>query len=125
MDDNYLILFGIGMGILSFLLWMLFPISDQPGEVQEKPRGYCPICGQGLKKGEKIRSSIVEIGDVEVQTTIKGCPHCLEGNARRKCPVCKKGLKKDEAIIAYSDPKEDKKRLSIRGCKKCFPQGFS
>lgn len=127
MDDSYLILFGIGLGIISFLLWMLFPIGDRAGlnEKKEKPRGFCPICGQGLQKGEKIRSSIMELGDVEVQTTIKGCPYCLEGNRSRQCPVCKKKLKKDESILAFSDPQNNKNRLAIRGCKKCYPQGFS
>jgi len=125
MDIEYLALFGMGLGLMAFLFWMLFPIGSRAEKEEKKIiRGYCPICGQGLQKGERIKSSITEIGDIEVQTIIKGCPFCLEGGRKRACPVCKKKLALDEAIIAISDPKIDSKKLSIRGCKKCYPQGF-
>ncbi|MDH5657275.1 MAG: hypothetical protein OEZ34_15290 [Spirochaetia bacterium] len=125
MNLEYLVLFGMGLGLMAFLFWMLFPIGNRrEKEDKNKIKGYCPICGQGLRKGERIRSSVTEIGDIEVQTIIKGCPFCLEETRKRACPVCKIKLKKDETIIAISDPKVDSKRLSIRGCKKCYPQGF-
>jgi hypothetical protein len=124
-ETNHLVFFGAVIGVLSFLFWMLFPLSDPIHKTEKKKfRGSCPICKTPLLTGEKIRSSQLEIGDTEVHTTIKGCPHCLDGNLTRACPVCKKKLKKDEAIIAFSYPKEDKNRLSIKGCRHCFPQGF-
>jgi len=125
MDLDYLVLFGMILGLMAFLLRMLFPIGTKPiGDDEEKIKGYCPICAQGLKKGQRIKSSITEIGDIEVQTIIKGCPFCIDGGRKRACPVCKKKLDLDETIIAISNPKVDAKRLSIRGCKKCYPQGF-
>lgn len=127
MDSGYLILFGCGIGILSFLFWMLFSLKDSNlRNEKDKIRGSCPICGQGLKKGERIRSNVTEIGDIEIQTHIKGCPYCMGsiGKRRRSCPVCKKKLKSDAMILAISDPRVDRKKLSIRGCKKCYPQGF-
>ena len=125
MNLEYLILIGMALGLMAFLYWMLFPIGDRKNhENKDKIKGYCPICGQGLKKGERIRSSVMEIGDVEVQTIIKGCPYCLETGRKRNCPVCKKKLSREETIIAISNPKVDARRLSIRGCKKCYPQGF-
>lgn len=127
MDTNYLVLFGLGLGLMAFLIWMLFPIGmRQRKATKDKIRGYCPICGAGLRKGERIRSSVVEIPRVEVRTTIKGCPYCLGPLDKRKrlCPVCKTKLKQDEAILAVSNPEVDPKRLSIRGCKRCYPEGF-
>jgi hypothetical protein len=126
MDNGQLIFLGAAFGILTFLFWMLFPLSDPVTKKdKKKTKGNCPVCKTPLLIGEKLKSSQVEIGDYEVQTTIKGCPHCLEGNTARTCPVCKKKLKKEEAIIAFSYPKEDKNRLSIRGCKHCYPQAFT
>jgi len=95
-------------------------------ELEDRIRGYCPICGEGLRKGEKIRSSVTEIGNVEIQTKIKGCPYCLgeKANKKRACPVCKKPLPLENVILAVADPRVDKKKLSIRGCKLCWPQGF-
>ena len=123
-DEGYLILFGIGLGIISFLLWMLFGIGNSTEE-KEKPRGICPLCKQHLMKGERIRSDQVEIGDVEVQTKIKGCPYCMGmGRRPRNCPICKKKVGKDEVIIALSDPRVDRHKLKIMGCKNCWPQGF-
>jgi hypothetical protein len=127
MDGGYFILFGLGLGLMAFLIWMLFPIRNPKRAVAgDRIRGYCPICGQGLRKGERVRSSVTEIGNFEIRTTIKGCPYCLgELDKRsRSCPVCKKRLDRGDAILAISDPRVDKKRLSIRGCKQCYPQGF-
>lgn len=127
MDTGYLILFGCGLGLVAMLLWMLFPISVTTTEKEpEKMRGHCPICAQGLRVGERIRSDVVEIGDIEVQTKIKGCPYCMGvlGNRKRACPVCKKKLARDAVILAIADPRVDRRKLSIRGCRDCYPQGF-
>jgi len=127
MDTGYLILFGLGIGLLAFLIWMLYPIPDKArkDDRKDKIKGRCPICDQGLMKGERVRSDQVEIGDIEVQTKIKGCPFCMgDGKRKRICPVCKKKLAKDEFILAISDPRVDRLKLSIKGCAKCYPQGF-
>ena len=127
MDSGYLILFGLGIGLLASLIGMLVPIGFRGQKKRSSEmRGYCPVCAQGLRKGESLRSSVTEIGDVEVQTRIRGCPFCLGvmGNRKRYCPVCKKKLKKDAEILAISDPRVDRNKLAIRGCKKCYPQGF-
>jgi hypothetical protein len=107
---------------------MLFPIGERRrSQVEkEKPRGFCPLCKQPLMAGERIRSDQMEIGDIEVQTRIKGCPYCMGPASRRSrnCPVCKNKVAKDEVILAISDPRVDRLKLSIKGCKQCWPQGF-
>ena len=127
-DQGYAMLFGIGLGLLAFLFWMLFPIGDRKraAEKKEKPKGICPLCKQTLYAGERIRSDQLENGDVEVQTRIKGCPYCMGPTQRRarNCPVCKTKVEKDEVILAISDPRVDRLKLSIKGCKACWPQGF-
>jgi hypothetical protein len=122
--SNLALLIFIGISI-ALLFWMLFSLNIRSKtKVEEKPRAFCPICKNGLFSGQRIRSDVLEIGKTEVRTTLKGCQHCLDGNAKRLCPVCKKKLAKNEFIIAFSDPQVDKKRLSIRGCKTCYPQAF-
>lgn len=123
-DPNLALLIFAGIGI-AVLLWMLFTLNLRNNtKKEEKPKAYCPLCKNGLFSGQRIRSDVLEIGKSEVRTTLKGCMHCLDGNAKRLCPVCKKKLKKDEFIIAFSDQTVDKKKLSIRGCKNCYSQGF-
>ncbi len=128
MDFEYTLLFVLAAGLIAGLIWMLFPLrfAAEPAPAEDRIRGYCPICGQGLRKGERIRSSVTEIGNVEIQTRIKGCPYCLGEKAKRKrsCPVCKTSLPEDQIILAISDPRVDKRKLAIRGCKNCYPQGF-
>ncbi len=127
-DQGYAILFGIGLGLIAVLFWMLFPIGDsrRKKDDKDKPKGFCPLCKQALYAGERIRSDQTEIGDVEVQTRIKGCPYCMGPTSRRarNCPVCKNKVAKDEVILAISDPRIDRLKLSIKGCKQCWPQGF-
>lgn len=126
MGDEYFIIIGVGLGLIAFLLAMLIPVSGRSEKKDRKNiRGYCPVCGHELYKGERIRSNVVEIGNMEIRTYIKGCPYCLGmQNRKRICPVCKEKLPKDKSIMAVSDPKGDTKKLSIRGCEKCYPQGF-
>ncbi len=123
-SDGYLVLFGLGLALIAVLLWMLFKIGTSSDE-EEKPKGFCPLCKHPLMKGERIRSDQTEIGEVEVQTRIKGCPYCMGlSNRKRQCPVCKNKVAKDEVILALSDPRVDRLKLSIKGCKQCWPQGF-
>lgn len=127
MDQGYLILFGMGLGVVAFLIWMLFPIGDKYKDQKKKNiRGHCPICGHELLKGERIRSDQIEIGKIEVRTYIKGCPFCMGiGSGRKRiCPVCKKKVPQNESIMATSNPGDDRKKLRIKGCKQCWPQGF-
>lgn len=130
METQYLILFGFGLGMIAFLLWMLIPVHlSGANKEKRKPRGKCPVCESTLYQGERLRSNVIEIGNVEVRTFLHGCPHCLGITAsrfstKRTCPVCKKNVPQDESIMAVSDPNVDKKKLAIRGCKKCYPEGF-
>lgn len=116
------------MGLIAFLIWMLFPISNSKHDedTKEKPKGFCPVCKHPLMKGEKIRSDQTEIGNIEVQTWIKGCTYCMgpSSKLKRACPVCKKKVAKDEVILASSDPRVNRLKLAIKGCKSCWPQGF-
>lgn len=128
MDLGFALLFLLAAVLIGGLIWMLFNLRDHGIDTtpSDPIRGYCPICAAGLRKGEKIRSSVVEIGNVEIQTRIKGCPYCLGEKSTRKrtCPVCKANLPVDQLILAISDPRVDKRKLAIRGCKTCYPQGF-
>jgi hypothetical protein len=124
-SDEMLILLGLMGGALAFLIWMLFSVRVASPDREKAPiRGYCPICGHDLRKGEQMRSNQLQIGKAELRTFIRGCPFCLAGKGKRLCPVCKKKLSLSESAVAFSNPSEDKNRLSIRGCKKCYPQAY-
>lgn len=115
---------GLSVGFLSFLLWLLFDIQIKNKTQDQEKKGYCPICNHILHKGEKIKSEQVEIPKVEIKTFIKGCLYCLNGSEKRRCPICKRELKKNQTVLAisyFNDPK----KLAIKGCKKCFSQGFT
>ena len=127
MNEEYLALFGGAVGIIAFLIWMLFSLKDQKKKKEEnRVLGKCPLCDQGLRRGERLRSDVEEIGDIEVRTKIKGCPFCMPpyGERKRTCPVCKARVPQGKFILALSDPRIDRKKLGIRGCEKCYPQGF-
>lgn len=126
MDDSFFILFGLILGAVAFLLWMMFQVDVSDNRKKKEIRGYCPVCGHDLRSGERIRSNQVEIGKQELRTFIKGCPFCMPQTAVRKrvCPVCKKKVPKNETIVAFSNPEDDRKKLSIRGCKKCYERAF-
>ncbi|MCB1165912.1 MAG: hypothetical protein KDK37_09810 [Leptospiraceae bacterium] len=125
MSDTYFILIGLVLGLLTFLLYMLVPLrAKRRKEEEDRIRGYCPLCGHALRKGERIRSNQLEIGKSDLRTYIKGCPFCLGGKGSRKCPVCKKKVGKEDMIVAFSNPEEDKRKLRVMGCKNCFSQGF-
>lgn len=120
-----LILLAVLGGMLAFLLWMLFSVRVNSPQRERLPiRGYCPVCGHDLRKGEQMRSNQLQLGKSEMRTFIKGCPFCLAGQGKRLCPVCKKKLSLKASCVAFSNPDEDATRLSIRGCKTCYPQAY-
>jgi hypothetical protein len=126
MNDEILIFLGILTGILSFLIWFIIDINPKNQKVSDHIRGYCPLCGHPLQKGERIRSHQIETPKVEIKTFIMGCPFCLTNKSdskKRKCPICKNFLNPDQTIIAISSF-DDPKKLSIKGCKKCYPEGY-
>ncbi|MEQ8350977.1 MAG: hypothetical protein RH862_05800 [Leptospiraceae bacterium] len=125
MSDTYFILFGLILGLLTFLLYLLVPIRQRRKKAEEdRIKGYCPVCGHALRTGERIRSNQLELGKSNLRTYIKGCPFCLGGKTPRKCPVCREKLSKEDMVVAFSNPEEDKRKLKVMGCKKCFSQGF-
>lgn len=123
-NDIFLIL-GASLGLLSFLFWLVYDIQLKQTKQEKEKKGYCPLCGHVLEKGQKLRSEQVEIPKVEIKTFLKGCPHCLGilNSRTRKCPVCKTTLAQDQTVIAISYF-DDPKKLSIKGCKKCYPEGY-
>ncbi|MBW7858930.1 MAG: hypothetical protein H3C43_11710 [Leptonema sp. (in: Bacteria)] len=125
-SDGILFLLAFSAGAFAFLLWMLFSTkTNTPKREKDQIKGYCPICGHDLRKGERMQSNQLQIGKTELRTFISGCPFCLSGSGSgRKCPVCKRKLKQNETAVAFSNPELDKKRLEVRGCKKCYPQGY-
>ena len=128
LSTEHILLFAFCLLMLSLLIWMLFPISfsTPPISKKEKPKSQCPLCKHDLYPGEKVRSNQTEIGNIEVQTRIKGCIYCIapENKLPRRCPICKQDVPKDEMVLATSDPRVDRLKMSIKGCRKCFPQGF-
>lgn len=124
--NEILVLLGVLLGILSFLIWFIVDIKIGDQNKHKGIKGYCPICGHPLKQGERIRSEQIETPKVEIKTFIKGCPYCLSVKSdkkNRRCPVCKNSLKTDQTILATSTF-EDPKKLSIKGCRKCYPEGY-
>lgn len=121
MSSEILVILGISLSIISFLLWLIFDIQIKNKTKEQK--GHCPICRHILFKGEKIKSEQIETPKVEIKTFIKGCYYCLTKNEKRSCPICKKNLEKNQTVLAISYF-DDPKKLNIKGCKNCFPQGY-
>ncbi|MCS7204539.1 MAG: hypothetical protein NZ853_02460 [Leptospiraceae bacterium] len=119
------ILLGASLGLLSFLIWLIFDVKLKHEKKEKDQRGFCPICGHPLKKGERLRSNQVEIPKFEIRTFIKGCPYCLGvfDSRKRICPVCKSQLEKENTILAVSYF-DNPKKLIIKGCRKCYPEGY-
>ena len=126
LHTNHLLLFVFCFLTLVVLLAMLFSIPVRIPPSKSKPKGYCPICGHSLYSGEKVHSKQIEIGNTELQNRIRGCVYCVapDNKRDRSCPICKEPLAQDKSILAISDPRVDRLKLRVKGCDKCFPQGF-
>ncbi len=130
LQTEHLFLIFLCLLIVILLIAMLLPIhfstTTSPKKNTEKPKGHCPICKHALYSGEKVRSNQEEIGNIEVRTRIKGCIYCidLKNQLRRQCPICEKNISIGEFVLAISDPRTNRLKLSIKGCRQCFPQGF-
>jgi len=91
----------------------------------------CPLCGSMLKKGETLKTRIIEIGGTrserpkgvqEHRAEIMGCPYCWPAQKEhpRFCPACKRKLEDQELIYArYFERQEKKNHLRVLGCSKC------
>jgi hypothetical protein len=90
----------------------------------------CPLCGSLLKRGETVRTKVIEIGSKggnqmgvkESIAHVLGCPYCWPGNAEhaRQCPACKVKLTAADYVIARYFEKEAKKNhLHVLGCTIC------
>ncbi len=115
------VILGLSLGMISFLLWLLYDINIKNNKIDY--RGKCPLCGHPLRKGERVKSDQIETAKVEIKTFIKGCPYCVSGTRKKICPICKKNLSREETILAISFFDNPKKML-IKGCRSCYPQGY-
>jgi hypothetical protein len=99
---------------------------------------FCPLCGSGLKKGERVKSAAYPArpgsdgkypGGTEKMMEVYGCHHCIppEGIEKRICPVCKKEVPlKGHVVGRYFIPsknsngqKEKKNHLHVLSCTGC------
>ena len=71
---------------------------------------FCPLCGSGLKKGEKVKSATYPVkpgsdgrysGGIEKMMEVYGCPNCTppDGKEKRICPVCKKEVPENGYVV--------------------------
>ena len=93
----------------------------------------CPLCGTLLKKGETVKSKVIEIGasgrhgqnQLGVKESVAhlfGCPYCWPGNPEhvRHCPACRVALKNEDYVIArYFEKEASKNHLHVLGCTVC------
>ena len=111
--------------IFCLLLTLLYPININKNIIKknEQVKGYCPICNHPLYKGEKVQTKQIEIGNIEVQNLIRGCIYCTDksNKSKRNCPICKKKLDLNETIFATANPNLHPLKLSVKGCKSCYP----
>lgn len=93
----------------------------------------CPLCGSLLKKGETVKSKVIEIGSVSrhgqnrlgVKESIAhlfGCPYCWPANREhaRQCPACKAKMGTADYVIArYFEKETSRNHLHVLGCTLC------
>jgi len=86
-------------------------------------RWPCPLCGELLGPGERIRS-VIRLSPKQGRIMeISGCPYCLPPAARRRtCPVCRADLGPQEVLTArvFDRSREsDKPHVHVLGCSRC------
>lgn len=94
----------------------------------------CPVCGDLLVSGEKLKSVVFQGGTrcgelVEKMCRIYGCPHCYPVNKERPriCPVCKKIVPTDGYLEArmFERANRIRKHVHVLGCTGCRNSHFS
>jgi hypothetical protein len=84
----------------------------------------CPLCGELLGPGERIRSVIRLSPRHGRIMEISGCPKCLPPSSRpRRCPVCKAQVGPDEVLTAQvfdRSRQSAKPHVHVLGCGKCM-----
>ena len=130
--------------ILIIIMIFLLKFSSVQGVKSDKavPKtdifsNFCPLCGTGLKKGEKVKSVVYPAGNskdgrypggTEKMMEVYGCPNCIppEGKEDRICPVCQKIIPRNGFVVGRyfipdnrSQEKQKKNHLHVLGCTQC------
>lgn len=99
----------------------------------------CPLCASMLRKGQTVKSKVIEImpsnsmstqgrfsenrlGIKETMAHVFGCPFCWPSNPNhpRVCPFCKATLGADDYVIArYFEKNQGRNHLHVLGCTRC------
>ncbi len=97
------------------------PNSDASGAVRS-----CPLCGEVLQAGQKVRSSVFATATTDKIMEIYGCPYCDTGKDKapqrqRNCPVCHQTLLPTEVVTARVFERQDgrKTHVHVLGCPRC------
>ena len=99
---------------------------------------FCPLCGSGLKKGERVKSATYPVkpgsdgkypGGIEKLMEVYGCPHCIPpgGTEKRICPVCRKEVPENGYVVGRyfivnstdDSTQKRKNHLHVLGCTQC------
>ncbi|MDA3957157.1 hypothetical protein [Oceanispirochaeta sp.] len=90
-------------------------------------RHPCPLCEQGLNRGERVHSVIYNRGEDKLMN-IYGCPWCYskhpagyrEPHRERRCPSCKTLFKEGHFAIARVFERPGRKmHIHVLGCPAC------
>ncbi|NNM54464.1 MAG: hypothetical protein HKM05_07060 [Spirochaetales bacterium] len=134
MDVSLLIL---AAGLLSLLLGFLLLSTrtrrqknpSRESGLTPQPKGpyrSCPLCGELLQPGQKVRSSVFATATADKIMEIYGCPFCDEAKTanppqKRHCPVCHQILRPGEVVTARVFERQDgrKTHVHVLGCPRC------
>ncbi len=92
-----------------------------------KPK-TCPVCGEILGQGERIKTVVFQGGlrsggVTEKMCRIYGCPRCYPANPRhpRVCPVCGSTVPAEGHLEArmFERPDRPRKHVHVLGCTGC------
>ena len=141
---EYLVIALLILIMLALISFSRIQKQNYP-EKQEKENifsNFCPLCGSGLKKGEKVKSATYPVkqgsdgrypGGVEKLMEVYGCPHCIPpgGTEKRICPVCKKEIPLNGYVMGRyfivnnaetlpdGSTAKRKNHLHVLGCTRC------